>query len=89
MLHLLGNRRRASSQGVALGSDKHATTARSDGRVVSLFRQQSDGALGKTVIGRLDGQRQTVAAWLDRRTLRAELDRRLNCLTDASLRATK
>ena len=30
-----------------------------------------------------------VAAWLDRRTLRAKTDRRLNCLMNASLRATK
>ena len=52
MLHLLGCRRRASGQAAALGSDKRATTALSDGRVVSLFRRQSDGAVGKTVIKR-------------------------------------
>ena len=46
MLHLPGSRRRASGQAAALGGDKCATTARSDGRtsfiiiqkVLSLFR---------------------------------------------------
>ena len=50
MLHMPGSRRRASGQAARLGGDKRATTARSDdGRVLSLFRWQSDGTVGKTV----------------------------------------
>ena len=48
-LHMPDSRRRASGQAAALGGDKRATTARSDGRDLSLFRQQSDGTVGKTV----------------------------------------
>ena len=49
MLHLPGSRRQVNGQVAALGGDKRAMTARSDGRVLSLFRRQSDGAVGKTV----------------------------------------
>ena len=48
-LHLPGSRRRASGQAAALRGDKRVTTARSDERVLSLFRPQSDGMVGKTV----------------------------------------
>ena len=40
-LHMPGSRRRASGQAAALGGDKRAMTAWSDGRVLSLFRRQS------------------------------------------------
>ena len=42
-------RRRASGHAAALGGDKRVTTASSDGRVLSLFKRQSDGMVGKTV----------------------------------------
>ena len=43
------SRRLASGQAATLGGDKRGTTARPDGRVVSLFRWQLDGTVGKTV----------------------------------------
>ena len=48
-LHLLGSRRQANGHVAVLGGDKRATITRSDGQVLSLFRRQSDGAVGKTV----------------------------------------
>ena len=44
-----GSRRRKSRQAAVLGGDKRATTMRSDGRVLSLFKRQSNGTVGKTV----------------------------------------
>ena len=48
-LHLPGSRRRANGQVAALDGDKRAVTVQSDGQVLSLFRRQSDGVVGKTV----------------------------------------
>ena len=46
-LHMPGSRRRASGQAAAMGGDKHATTARSDGRVLAIFRRKSNGMVDK------------------------------------------